>query len=136
MSRQFFELILAVKRKCQSNEEQIQEELCLAPAQFSGLMVLEDGQEITGCEFARRMALSPSRGSRVLNALAADGYVKTRSGPGDRRAVLISLTPKGKRTRQRIVSRMEACESRICGRLDQKRVAQVKNALELLEAAL
>ncbi len=136
MSRRFFELILAVKRKCQANEEQIREELRLSPAQFNGLMVLENGQEITGCEFAERMALSPSRGSRVLNSLVDDGYAKTQSDPGDRRAVLISLTPKGRRTRQRIVSRMEACEKRICGRLDDRRVAQVKDALELLEATL
>jgi DNA-binding MarR family transcriptional regulator len=136
MSRPFFELILAVKRKCQSNEEQIRQELHLSPAQFSGLLVLEDGQEITGCVFAERMALSPSRGSRVLNSLVDDGYVKTQSDPGDRRAVLISLTSKGRRTRQRIVSRMGDCERRICGRLDQRRVAQVKDALELLAATL
>jgi DNA-binding MarR family transcriptional regulator len=136
MSRGFFELILAVKRKCQSNEEQIREALRLSPAQFYGLMVLEDGQEIPGGEFAERMVLSPSRGSRVLNALVLNGYVKTQSSSGDRRAILISLTPKGRRTRQRIVSRMEDCESRICGRLDQRRVAQVRDALELLEATL
>ncbi len=136
MSRCLFEVILAVKRKCQANEEQIWEELGLSPAQFHGLMVLEDGQEITGCAFAERMALSPSRGSRVLNSLVDEGYAKTQSDPGDRRAVLVSLTPKGRRTRQRIVGRMEACEKRICRRLDQRRVAQVKDALELLEATL
>jgi hypothetical protein len=60
MGRRLFELILGVKRKCQVSEEQIQAELGLSQAQFHGLIVLADGQEVTGCEFAQRMALSPS----------------------------------------------------------------------------
>jgi len=136
MNRRLFELILAVKRKCQGSEEQIQRELGLSPAEFNALIVMENGGETTGCEFAERMALSPSRGSRVLDKLVTDGYAKTRLSPQDRRTILISLTPKGKRTKQRMLGHMEACESRICGSLDREKLAQVRDALELLEAAL
>jgi DNA-binding MarR family transcriptional regulator len=136
MGERLFELILAVKRKCQSNEERIQDELGLSPAQFNGLIVLDDDQALSGGEFAERMALSVSRGSRVLAALAADGYVKAQESSGDRRAVSISLTAKGRRARQQIFRRMEACESRICRALDDRRVGQLKSALQLLEAVL
>lgn len=136
MSERLFELILAVKRKCQSNEERIQDELGLSQAQFNGLIVLDDSRLLSGGEFAARMALSVSRGSRVLAALAAEGYAKAQESPGDRRAVSISLTPKGRRTRQRIFRGMEACESRICKALDDQRVGQLKSALQLLEAVL
>jgi DNA-binding MarR family transcriptional regulator len=136
MSGRLFELILAVKRKCQRNEEQIQEELGLSQAQFNALIVLEDGQEISGNELAERMALSSSRSSRVLNTLAVDGYVKALPGPRDRRAIVISLTPKGRRAKQRITEHMETCERRICGGLDAESVGQVKRALESLNAIL
>jgi DNA-binding MarR family transcriptional regulator len=136
MGRRLFELILAVKRKCQGNEEQIQQELGLSQAQFHGLIVLDDGQEMTGLEFADRMALSPSRGSRVLNTLVVDGYVKTPSRPDDRRSIMVSLTPKGRRAKQRIARRMAACESRVCTSLDRESLAQVVHALELLEVTL
>lgn len=136
MSKRLFELILAVKRKCQRNEEQIQEELGLSQAQFSALIVLEDGQEISGSEFAERMALSPSRGSRVLDTLVVDGYAKALPGPRDRRAIVISLTPKGRRAKQRILDHMETCERRICGGLDEESVEQVIRALESLNAIL
>ena len=136
MSRRFFELILALKRKCQKNEEEIQEELGLSQAEFNALIVLDDGQEVSGCEFAERMALSPSRGSRVLNKLVTDGYVKTAAGSADRRAIVISLTPKGRRAKQRIIDRMEACEQRICSDLDDQTVTQIKDALESLETVL
>jgi MarR family transcriptional regulator, organic hydroperoxide resistance regulator len=136
MSGRLFELILAVKRRCQGNEEAIQRELGLSQAEFHALVVLDEGQELSGCEFARRMALSPSRGSRVLNKLVSDGYAKALPGPTDRRAVTISLTPEGRAVKQQIIGRMEACESRISTALDQMSVEQIRHALELLEAVL
>jgi DNA-binding MarR family transcriptional regulator len=136
MSRPFFELILAIKRKCQCNEEQIREQLGLSAAQFHGLIVLDDGSEVLGCEFARRIGLSPSRGSRVLNGLVTDGYVATRVRADDRRTIEIRLTTKGKRMKRRIADRMKACESRICEGLDHSVAKQVREALELLETAL
>ncbi len=136
MSRRFFELILALKRKCQRNEEEIQEEVGLSQAEFNALIVLDEGQEVSGCAFAERMALSASRGSRVLDLLVTDGYLKTAAAAADRRAIVISLTPKGKRAKQRIVDHMEACERRICNDLDDRTVSQIKNALESLETVL
>jgi DNA-binding MarR family transcriptional regulator len=136
MGRRLFELILSVKRKCQASEEQIQAELGLSQAQFHALIVLADRQEVTGCEFAQRMALSPSRGSRVLNTLVVDGYAQTRARPDDRRSLVVSLTPKGRRTKQRIARHMEVCEGRICKSLDRESLRRVVHALELLEATL
>jgi DNA-binding MarR family transcriptional regulator len=136
MSRRLFELILAVRRKCQGNEEQIQRELDLSPAEFNALIVMGETGEIAGCEFAERMAISPSRGSRVLSKLAADGYVKTRLSPQDRRTTLVSLTLKGRKTRGRMFGCMEACETRLCSGLGPQELARVRDALELLETAL
>jgi DNA-binding MarR family transcriptional regulator len=136
MNRCLFELILAIRRKCQCNEEQIQQELGLSAAEFNGLMVLGSGQAVPGGEFAGRMGLSPSRGSRVLNRLVTDGLVKAELSLKDRRAISISLTPRGARMKGRITEHMQACESRICRKLDNAGVGQVRRALELLETAL
>jgi DNA-binding MarR family transcriptional regulator len=136
MSRRLFELILAVRRKCQGSEEQIQRELGLSPAEFNALTVMVAGGEITGYEFAARMALSLSRGSRVLDKLVTDGFAMTRLSPQDRRTILISLTPKGKRIKLRMFGYMKDCERRICAGLDPDKVSQVRDALELLETAL
>jgi MarR family transcriptional regulator, organic hydroperoxide resistance regulator len=136
MNERLFELILAVKRKCQGNEERIQAELGLSQAEFNALLVLDDGQEISGSELAERMTLSPSRSSRVLDRLVRDGFVKVLAGARDRRAIVISLTPKGRRAKQRIADHMEMCERRICGGLDAESVERVKRALESLNAVL
>ncbi len=97
---------------------------------------MDDEREISGCQFAQRMALSPSRGSRVLNTLVTGGYVKVLPGPADRRAIMILLTPEGREIKRRIIGRMAACENRISAGLDPTNVAQVKHALELLESVL
>lgn len=136
MDRCLFELILAVKRKCQCNEEQIQEQLGLSAAEFHGLMVLEGNRVLLGGEFAERMGLSPSRGSRVLNRLVTDGLVKAELSPKDRRSISVSLTARGVQMKGRITERMRACEGRISSRLDKTDMKQVRGALELLEAAL
>jgi len=136
MSRRLFELILAIKRKCQCNEEQIQTELGLSQAEFNGLIVLDEERELLGCEFARQMGLSASRGSRVLNTLVTHGYVRTQFSPEDRRAIRVSLTGKGRRMRAKIADRMERCEKRIIEHLDDRGRRQVVQALELLETAL
>ena len=49
MGGRLFQLILAIKCKCQSREEQIQAELGLSPAEFNGLMALEADQKTSGC---------------------------------------------------------------------------------------
>lgn len=136
MNRRLFELVLTLRRKCQESEEQIQRELGLSPAEFNALMVLEGGHEITGGEFAGQMALSLSRSSRVLGKLVAGGYARTHPSPQDHRATLVALTPRGKKMRQRMFARMETCEQRICRGLDRERLAQVRDALELLETVL
>lgn len=136
MGRRFFELILAIKQKCQCNEEEIREQLGLSSAQFHGLIVLEEGIEIGGCEFARRMGLSASRGSRVLNKLVEDGFAKAQQRSEDRRSISICLTPPGARMKARIAEHMGACEGRITGKLDETGMRKVRDALELLEAVL
>jgi DNA-binding MarR family transcriptional regulator len=136
MNRCLFELILAIKRKCQCNEEQIQRELGLSAAEFHGLMVLDEGRELLGGQFAEQMGLSPSRGSRVLNNLVENGFVKAALRPDDRRSISVRLTPEGTRMKARITEYMKACEDRICGQLDETRMRQVRGALELLETAL
>ena len=136
MGRRLIELILAIKRKCQGTEERIQAELGLSPAEFNGLTALDETREVSGCEFAGRMTLSPSRGSRVLNRLVTDGYVRTRVSPEDRRTILVALTPQGRQVKQEIIGHMDACEQRICAGLDPESVEQVESALEILDRVL
>lgn len=136
MNRCFFELILAIKQKCECNEGQIRKQLGLSQAEFNGLLALERDREIQGCQLAQRMGVSASRGSRILNQLAVAGYVKTRIDPEDRRTILISMTSQGQQMRERIMGCASACEDRVRERIDRVKIGQIKESLRLLEGAL
>lgn len=136
MGPQLFELILSVKRKCQSNEDRIQKELQISQGEFNGLICLSPDDSILASHFADRMGLSASRGSRVLYKLSSNGYVHTAARPDDRRSMSVCLTPSGIKMKKEIQKRMQACESRICSSLSEKQVSNIKNALMILDQAL
>ncbi len=134
--KNLFELILSIKRKCQANEDRIQHETGISQAEFNGLLVLNPDESVPGAVFAQRMGLSPSRGSRVLTKLMNSGYVNSEFKPDDRRSVSIRLTPDGIKMKNRIFNRMQECETRICSGIDECKIDQIREALELLEQAL
>ncbi len=47
---------------------------------------------------AKALELSPSRITRILDAIEASGLVKRKVSPEDRRSLPVSLTPKGEKT--------------------------------------
>ncbi len=136
MDEQLFELILAVKRKCQGHEDEICGALGLSQAEFHALLLLDGRQEMLGGEFSGRMGLSPSRGSRVLNRLVDDGLARVRLGADDRRTIHVGLTEKGRRTRERVTACMRACEDRLRGHFTPGELHRVRKALQQLTAVL
>ena len=117
-------------------EDKIRSELALTPGEFHGLLSIEPEERIPAAEFSRRMALSPSRGSRVLGCLLRKGLIRLESVPGDRRSVWASLTAKGLKKRDRIDECMQECEDRITSRLDPSSSDKVRQALEQLVKAM
>jgi DNA-binding MarR family transcriptional regulator len=55
-------------------------------------------------ELGNRAEMDPAVATRQVRVLEADGLVRRRSEPGDRRVVLVSLTPAGRRAQQRITA--------------------------------
>jgi MarR family transcriptional regulator, negative regulator of the multidrug operon emrRAB len=47
---------------------------------------------------AKALELSPSRITRILDAIEANGLVKRKVSPDDRRSLPVTLTPKGEKT--------------------------------------
>lgn len=135
MGNRLFELMLLIKRKCLSTEEDIREELALSQAEFNGLLTLE-GKEQSGNTFSERMELSPSRGSRVLWRLISKGYVQTHTSDTDRRSNIISLSLSGRKMKKKIERRMMKCEGKIKSKLSNREIRAIKNALTTLVNAL
>lgn len=67
----------------------------LTPAQFRLLAALEDAPSLSVGELAQEAGVSSPTATRMLDGLVRDGYAQRTPCDEDRRAVLVSLTPRG-----------------------------------------
>jgi len=130
------DLIIELKGKCSLKEEQIRNEFHLSQAEYRGILSLNRGERVTCSDFAQRMDLSPSRGSRVIERLISKGFLLSEPVSGDRRALLLSLTRKGLHVQARIDERKNGCEHTMLSKCSIPEVNALKNNLELLIAIL
>ena len=134
-SDRIIDLIVALKHKCSIREEDIQKEFDLSLAEYHGVTVMEPDEKVTCSEFSDRLALSPSRGSRIIGKMMEKGFINYDSIPGDRRAHSLSLTPKGKRVKNKVEQKKDECEKTIREHYSEQQAVELKITLTgLLEA--
>lgn len=92
---QTFKASVAALRRLRGRENHCPGEL--SDAQYGVLFGLREGQELPVGEVAVAADLSPASGTEMLEALAAAGLVDRRRSERDRRVVLVSLTPRGRK---------------------------------------
>ncbi len=136
MKPRLFELIMAIRKKCIQTEERVRSDLNLTPGEFQSLLLLQPGEKVPGGIFSRRLGLSASRGSRVLQRLWKSGFVTLKTVPDNRRSAEASLTPKGKAMQDRIMVRMEECEHKIASRLSEMELQRIMRSLKTLVDAM
>jgi len=85
--------------------EQVARQAGLEPQQHQLMLAVkglpQDQRPRIG-ELAERMQLQHHSTVELVNRLAAGGYVRRHRGGGDRREVLLSLTPKGEKLLQEL----------------------------------
>jgi DNA-binding MarR family transcriptional regulator len=73
----------------------------MTPERLSALSVVEKRGPISVTALAETEMVRPATMSRMITALVEDGLVKRSGDKNDGRGVLVSVTPKGRRTFQR-----------------------------------
>jgi len=96
-----------------AKEEKIIKELGLSPAEYRGILSIVPGSEIPCNILSRKMGLSVSRGSRVIDKLINNGYLKEFRSKSDQRVTNLELTLKGIKTQRKIHNLLEDCEQTI-----------------------
>lgn len=108
----------------------------LSAARLSALSVLVFGGPKTLGELAAAEQVRPPTMTNVVQGLAKDGLVRRDADPEDRRVVRVTATAKGKRVLQRARRRRISSLAERLSSLDGDEIATVKQAAELVEAAL
>jgi DNA-binding MarR family transcriptional regulator len=111
------DLVYNLKAGCIAGELQVMEETGLSPAEYNGIAAINPGESISGSEVSRKMNLSPSRASRVIDKMVKNGYLIRENNSVDRRKCTISLAPKGMEIKKKVEDYRSRCDDRIRSRL-------------------
>jgi DNA-binding MarR family transcriptional regulator len=132
MNKSIIDLIMELKRGCLEDEEQVRTRCNISFAEYKGIMGIDIEERMTCSALAKKMGLSPSRGSRIIDNLVRKGYLLRIVNPADRRSFVVSLSFKGAKIRKQIKQERNNCEKRIIKSFSEKEVELIKEGLELI----
>jgi len=89
-------LIFNLLPRCQEKELWLAEEHGLLLAEFKCLRLFGSDDNLNNKEIAKRMNLSPSRLTRIIDGLVQKGYMQREIDQKDRRNMRVSLSRRGK----------------------------------------
>ncbi|MCK4835235.1 MAG: MarR family transcriptional regulator [Candidatus Aminicenantes bacterium] len=107
------ELIVRLKAKCIDNEIKIMEESNLSPSELHGIEQLNPKEVVSSKHFSKKMHLSPSRVSRVVEKMVQNGFLIRHDDPIDRRRCKILLSEKGETVKRKIEMMRRKCERKV-----------------------
>jgi MarR family transcriptional regulator, organic hydroperoxide resistance regulator len=107
-------------------------DLDLTASEINALANLADGRGRTVSELGADVGARPTTLTSVLDRLERRGHITRGTRPGDRRAVLIELTPSGRLTAATIHQAVADLERRALGDLTADAITALRAALEAL----
>lgn len=124
--------LLALQRATHTTLQLLATELVdldLTASEINALANLADGRGRTVSELGADAGTRPTTLTSVLDRLERRGHIARGARPGDRRAVIIELTPSGRLTATTIRQAMADLEDRALGGLDADAVAGLRAGL-------
>jgi DNA-binding MarR family transcriptional regulator len=127
--------LLALQRATHATLQVLSAELVdldLTASEINALANLADGRGRTVSELGAAVGARPTTLTSVLDRLERRGHITRGTRQGDRRAVLIELTPSGRLTAAAIRQAIIGLERRALGDLPADAIAALRTALQAL----
>lgn len=134
-ARSLWEILEGLSSLCHEQEESIRLNLKLSPSEYRALRLMRAGEVISCQDFARRLRLSPSRGSRVVDRMVERGFLVRSDCDSDRRCKSLMLTPRGLSLQKKICETLEKRETALFGTYSRSRMTALKKELGGLAAS-
>jgi DNA-binding MarR family transcriptional regulator len=125
LKKRIVDFIFELKSSCSAKELSIRKNLNLSPAEYRGILSLSPKTAIPCSMLAKKMGLSVSRGSRVVDKLMKNGYLKEEKAIGDRRVLKVMLAPKGIKIREKISKMLDECERTILKKMSKQELESI-----------
>jgi DNA-binding MarR family transcriptional regulator len=135
LAEQMADLTYELLENCQLKIERTAQKLHLTVAEFKLLRSIKDEEMLSAGALAKRMELSSSRITRIIDGLVKKGLVVKGSDGRDRRIVEIRLTPEGVRTRDQLRAMYVTVHQDIINLLPSDAGESVMEAMEKLRQA-
>ena len=132
MEKNLLDLIIELKKGCLEDEEQIRNLCNVSLAEYKAVMEIDTTERITCNVLSKKMGLSPSRGSRIIDGLVRKKYLIRKTNSEDRRSFVLSLSPKGTKIKEQIQRERNNCERRMKEKLSAKELNLIEEGLELV----
>jgi DNA-binding MarR family transcriptional regulator len=81
---------------CQEKEAWLAEQHGLFQAEFKCLRLFGSDESLNNTQISKRMNLSPSRLTRIIDGLVKKGYMQRNIDQSDRRNMIVTLSRRGK----------------------------------------
>ena len=101
----------------------------LSFTQVKSLSLLTDADALSVSAIAEELVMSLAATSRALDALVESGHVTREEDERDRRSRLVSITPQGRRTFERLVAVRRAGIERLLAELEPAELESLAAAL-------
>ncbi|WP_028937058.1 MarR family winged helix-turn-helix transcriptional regulator [Pseudonocardia spinosispora] len=127
--------LLALQRATHATLQVLAAELAdldLTASEINALANLADGEGRTVSELGVAIGSRPTTLTSVLDRLERRGHITRGTRPGDRRSVLVELSPSGEATAGTIAEALAALERRALGDLPEDVVRNFRTVLRAL----
>lgn len=132
MEKNLVDLLIELKKGCLEDEEQIRTLCNVSLAEYKAVIEIDATEKISCNVLSKKMGLSPSRGSRIIDGLVRKKYLTRMTNSEDRRSFVLSLSPKGTKIKEQIQRERNNCEKRMKEKLSTKELDLIEEGLELV----
>jgi DNA-binding MarR family transcriptional regulator len=136
LAEKMADLTFSLLEQCQVKQERIAATLGLTVSEFKLLRALKQNKSIPAGELAKRVELSSSRLTRILDGMVKKGIVTREAAEDDRRVIEISLTEAGRGIQESLNEKYVQTHQDILGLLPPGGSETVIVALEKLGEAM
>jgi len=128
MNENILDLLYELKKKCVISDDAFMLKADLTQAEYHFFIAISSCDEINSALIAKKMDLSLSRVSRVLDKLVKRKFLIRKTNSNDRRAIKLKLTKEGEELKKQIEEYRKDCEYKITNSLSGKELADIKKS--------
>jgi DNA-binding MarR family transcriptional regulator len=122
-------LFVQVSFRAKQGLVRLAEEYDLTLPQLYTLTAMKPDKPFQMNEIATMLACDPSNATGIIDRLFANKYIERKENPRDRRAKMISLTPKGTKLQTEIIKRIMEYKPKAFDNLSQNEKQQLSGLL-------